>query len=77
MATARTLLVRVHEPAQDRENPLLALLGGQQGWEEFQAEVEEGIAAGRYDSRDMPAVVEALRGWLSKPLDGKSVTGST
>lgn len=69
MATARTLLARVHKLAQDRENPLLALLGGQQGWEQFQAEAEEGIAAGRYDSRDMPVVIEALRSWLSLPLN--------
>jgi hypothetical protein len=49
---------------QDRENPVLAKLGGEQGWAAFQAEADAGIAAGRYDSRDMPVVIAALRGWL-------------
>lgn len=64
MATARSLLARARR-LQDSENPVLAKLGGQQGWEQFQAEAEAGIAAGRYDSRDMPVVVAALRSWLT------------
>lgn len=63
MATARSLLARARR-LQDTENPVLAKLGGQQGWEQFQADAEVGMAVGRYDSRDMPVVIAALRGWL-------------
>lgn len=65
MATPRALLARVHKLAQERDGPLLALLGGQQGWEEFQAEADEGIATGRYDREGMTVVVAALRAWLN------------
>lgn len=39
--------------------------GGKPGWDAFNADVDAGIAAGRYDSRDMPVVIAALRGWLT------------
>lgn len=64
MATPRTLLARVRKLEQGYESPLLALLGGEQGWAEFQADAQAGIAEGRYDSRDMPVVVAALRAWV-------------
>lgn len=64
MATARALLARVHKLGQDRAHPVLALLGGEQGWQEVQAEAEDGIAAGRYDRKDISVVVTALRTWL-------------
>lgn len=70
MATARSLLARARR-LQDSENPVLAKLGGQQGWEEFQAEAEAGIASGRYDSQDMPVVVAALRGWINVTSVGR------
>lgn len=64
MTTSRSLLTRVAKLEQSRANPMLSAFGGQHGWEQFQAEAKAGIAAGRYDSQDMPVVVEAIRAWL-------------
>ncbi|WP_292077506.1 MULTISPECIES: hypothetical protein [Brevundimonas] len=48
---------------------MLAALGGEAGWDALQADAEAGMAENRYDSRDMPMIVAALRAWLSYPLD--------
>ena len=34
----------------------------------FEAEVQAGIGTGRFDSRDMPVVLEALASWHRNPL---------
>jgi hypothetical protein len=46
-------------------HPVLAALGGEEGWVRFQAEVEAGLAEGRYDPRDTPVVVASVRRWVS------------
>lgn len=33
--------------------------------EKFEAEVEEGIEAGRYCPHDMPAIVRCFKRWIS------------
>jgi len=65
MAAIRSMLARVAKLEVEQVPPILAKFGGEEGWATFEAEVEAGIAEGRYDSRDMPAVIEALRGLVT------------
>ena len=64
MVTVRSLLGRVERLEVERMPPALAKFGGPEGWAAFEAEAWAGIEEGRYDSRDMPLVVAALRHWL-------------
>ena len=61
MAGVRTLLARTRRLEATKVHPMFAALGGEAGWAALQADAEAGMAAGQYDSRDMPVVVEALR----------------
>jgi hypothetical protein len=48
-------------------HPVLAALGGEEGWVRFQAEVQTGLADGRYDRRDVPHLMVCLNLWLTAP----------
>lgn len=48
-------------------HPVLAALGGEEVWVRFQAEVQIGLADGRYDRRDVPQVMACLELWLQFP----------
>lgn len=65
MAGVRALIARTRRLEAAKVHPMLAALGGEAGWDALQADAEAGMAAGRYDSRDMPVVVAALKGWLN------------
>lgn len=47
-----------------RVSPVLARLGGAEGWSHIQAEVVAGMAEQRYDRRDMAVVMRCLESWL-------------
>lgn len=64
MGRHRTLLARVRRLEAPAVHPVLAALGGDEGWVRFQAEVQVGLAEGRYDRRDVPHVVQCLVKWL-------------
>jgi len=64
MAAVRSLLTRMRKLEKGRWSPLLAKLGGEEGWAEFQADTEAGIAEGIYDPRDMPVIIAALGRWV-------------
>ncbi|OWR20974.1 hypothetical protein CD944_06860 [Brevundimonas diminuta] len=64
MAAIRSMLARMAKLEVEQVPPVLAKFGGEEGWAAFEAETETGIAEGRYDSRDMPAVLKALQAWL-------------
>ncbi len=65
MTTVRAMLNRVQKLETAKVSPVLAMVGGADGWAAFEAETEAGIADGRYDKRDMPVVMACLRRWLS------------
>ena len=65
MATARALLNRVRALESATVHPMLAKIGGAVGWAAVKAGVEEGLADGRYDNRDVPLVIRCLDRWLS------------
>lgn len=69
MAGVRALIARTRRLEAAKVHPMLAALGGEAGWDALQADAEAGMAENRYDSRDMPMIVAALRAWLSYPLD--------
>lgn len=64
MAAIRSMLARVAKLEVEQVPPLLAKFGGEEGWLAFEAEAQAGVAQGRYDSRDMPVIIKALRRWL-------------
>lgn len=64
MAGVRAQLARTRRLEAANVHPILAALGGEEGWVFIRADAEIGINDGRYDSRDIPAVVEALAAWL-------------
>jgi len=43
---------------------MLTRIGGADGWAALQADVCDGLNDGRYDRRDMPVVITALKRWL-------------
>ena len=64
MAGIKGLLARVR-----RLEPKPSLVARRLGsLEEFVAEAQAGITAGRYDPRDMPDVVLCLRRWVEQGL---------
>lgn len=65
MGRHRTLLARVRRLEAPVVHPVLAALGGEEGWARFQAEVQEGMADGNYDRRDAPLILSVLRAWFS------------
>ena len=65
MVAVRSMLARVQKLEVEKVHPLLALMGGEGGWATFEAETDAGIADGRYDSRDMLAVLAGLRRWIA------------
>lgn len=65
MATARAMLNRVAKLEVSKVPPVLAMMGGDDGWAAFEADAEAGLADGRYDSRDTPVVLAALQRWLT------------
>lgn len=67
MAGVRALIARARRLEACRVHPMLAKLGGEAGWAALQADAEAGIAAGRYDNRDIPVVIGAIRLWLACP----------
>jgi hypothetical protein len=65
VVAVRSLLARVGRLEHADTPPILAKFGGKAGWAAFEAETQAGITEGRYDSLDMPIVVNALRRWLT------------
>ena len=55
------MLYRVRKLELSRIPPWHRLLGP---IEEFEAEVQAGMAAGRYDPRDMPLVLASVQRWV-------------
>lgn len=64
MASVKSMMARTAKLEFQHVPPILAKFGGPEGWAAFEANATAGIADGRYDSRDIPVVVEALRSWL-------------
>jgi hypothetical protein len=62
------MLVRVRKLETARVPPVLAAIGGSEGWRAIQADVRSGLADGRYDPRDTPVVVASLRRWMTTPV---------
>jgi len=60
--SVRALLARVQRLEQSRapRSPFALAYGSLGAWE---AEVQSGIDEGRYDKRDMPEVIAAVRRW--------------
>lgn len=65
MSSVRALLARVKRLDTERMNPVLAKLGGQDGWAAFQAEAKAGIEEGRNDRKDMEIVLRGVAAWLN------------
>lgn len=65
MAGVRAQLARTRRLEAAKVHPILAALGGEEGWSSLQAEANAGMSDGRYDNRDMPVVVGAIRLWLA------------
>ena len=63
------MLARVRQLEIEKVHPILAQMGGEAGWAAVQADVEAGLAEGRYDRRDVPVILKALRGWLGEVAD--------
>ncbi|ODU41870.1 MAG: hypothetical protein ABS92_11010 [Thiobacillus sp. SCN 63-374] len=61
MADTRGMLARLRKLERGNEPPLFKFIGSP---EELEAHAQTGIAAGRYDPRDMPLVLKAIRRWL-------------
>ncbi len=69
MTTVRAMLNRVQKLETGQVSPILAMIGGAGGWAAMEADVEAGLADGRYNSRDMPVVIACLRRWTKlRPL---------
>jgi hypothetical protein len=64
MAAVRALLNRVAKLEVSKVPPVLAMMGGEEGWAAFEADAEAGLADGRYDPRDTPVVIASLKRWL-------------
>ena len=64
MVAVRSLLARVRQLEIEKVHPILAQMGGEAGWAAVQTDVEDGLAGGRYDGRDMPVVMRCLRRWV-------------
>ena len=64
MVTTRSMLARVRQLEIKKANPALGLMGGEVGWSAVQADVEAGLADGRYDCRDMRVVMRCLTRWV-------------
>ena len=67
MAGVRALLARTRRLEAASEHPVLAALGGGEGLLRLQAEVQIGLAEGRYDRRDMPHVMACVSRWVVGP----------
>lgn len=67
MTTVRAMLNRVQKLETAKVSPVLAMVGGADGWAAIEAEVEAGLACGRYDRLDMPVVMACLRRWIAMP----------
>lgn len=65
MASPRALLTRVGKLERGRVSPILERIGGLEGWVALQSDVRGGIATGRYDPNDMPAILRCLRQWAA------------
>jgi len=61
MPAVRSLLARVARLEQANLSPWLHLIGP---FAEFEAEVQAGIAEGRYDPRDMAVVLVSVKRWM-------------
>jgi hypothetical protein len=64
VVATRSMLARVRKLEIEKVHPTLAQMGGEMGWAAVQADVETGLAEGRYDSRDMPVVIRCLCRWV-------------
>lgn len=62
MAGVRSMLARVAR-LEAKVSPWTRLIGP---IEEFEAEVQAGIADGRYDSRDMPLILASVKRWVKQ-----------
>lgn len=69
MAGVRAMIARTRRLEATKMHPMLGSLGGEQGWLRFQADVQIGLADGRYDHRDVPQVMACLALWLQLPTD--------
>lgn len=65
MAAVRTLLNRVAKLETAKVSPILAMMGGEEGWTAFEADVEAGLAEGHHDPIDMAVVMQSLRRWMA------------
>lgn len=65
MAGVRALIARTRRLEAAKVHPTLVALGGEEGWAAIQADAEVGMGDGRYDSRDIPVIIEAIRRWLA------------
>lgn len=65
MAGVRALIARTRRLEAAKVHPVIVALGGEEGWVRFQAEVQAGLAEGRYDHRDVPHVMMWLKVWIS------------
>lgn len=64
MAGVRSMLSRVAR-LEAKVSPWTRLIGP---IEEFEAEVQAGIAEGRYDLRDMPLILACVKRWTRQTL---------
>lgn len=58
------MLARVRQLETEKVHPILAQMGGEAGWAKVRADLELGLADGRYDGRDMPVVIHCLSRWM-------------
>ncbi len=63
MATVRALLSRVAKLEHSRAAPRSPIEQAYGSLEAYEDEVNAGIDTGRYNSRDMPLVLSAIRKW--------------
>lgn len=63
MTNVRALLTRVAKLEKSRAAPRSPIEQSCGSLEAFEADTQAGIAAGRYDSHDMPLVLGAIRKW--------------
>ena len=64
MAGVRAQLARTRRLEATKVHPMLAALGGEEGWFRLGLDVEAGLNEGRYDIRDVPHVMQFLRHWI-------------
>lgn len=64
MTRVRSLIARTRLEAT-KVHPMLAALGGKDGWAAILADAKVGMGDGRYDSRDMPMVIAVLKSWIT------------